>query len=571
LPPGAEQRQNVGMPGPVPPSTGELLEAARGAERGGRLAEAERLYRAVLKAEPAHGEAHAALGFLALRGGRPDLSRSFSAKARQLAPGLCASYAGKAEGLARERRWREAAEAWQRALALEPRDPAALIGMAESLAQLGHPGAVEAAEDAAAAAPRELGLQLRAAAVLTEAGLLDRAAEIAECARGLGPKDFRPPLRLGQIRRDQGRVEEAAALYREAVALNPDAPEAWLHLSEVERFRAGAPEIELMERLLSKLGEGTPGSAPLLFALGKAYDEIGEFDRAFARLDRANRLMAARLPYDPDKDEAWAERIVRSFDAGLLAEKGGEGDPSPLPLFILGMPRSGSTLAEQILAAHSQVHGAGEIVEVGRMLEDLAQLKPGAADYLAACKTLSGDELRRLGGASVARLKALAPDKARVTNKTPGNIFHIGFLHLALPQARFVETRRDAVETCFACWRMPFRGGLAFSYDLRHVARYYRLHLRLMAHWRALLPERIFTLQYEGLIAEPEPVAREMVAFAGMDWEPGCLEFHRSERPVLTSSGVQVRRPLATAPSRRWRNYERHLGPLLEELGELAG
>ncbi len=558
------------MPKPVPPTAPELFRSGQAAERTGRLDEAERLYRAVLAAEPNHAETHAALGFLALRAGRFDLSRSFLAKARQLAPDLFARQCRAAEGMARERRWSEAADAWQRALALQPGQPAALIGLAEALAQLGVGEAARAAGDAAASAPGDVQIQLRAAAVLTESGKLDRAAELAGHARALAPAEPGPVLRLGHIRRDQGRPDEAAALYRAALALDPDLPEAWLHLGEIERFGPGAPEIDRMEALIGRLGESDSAAIPLLFALGKAYDEIGEFDRAFARLDRANRLMAARLRYDPAKEEAWAERIVGGFEAALLRQKGGQGEPSPLPMLILGMPRSGSTLAEQILASHPEVHGAGEIAEVGRMLEDLARGRPGAPDYVAACRAASAEELQRIGTASVARLEALAPGKARVTNKTPGNIFHIGFMHLALPQARFIETRRDAVETCFACWRMLFRSGVAFSYDLAHLGRYYRVHDRLMGHWHELLPERVFTLSYEGLVADQEGVSRRLVDFAGLARDPACLEFHRTDRPVLTASGVQVRQPLAKTPTQRWRNYERHLGPLIEALGELA-
>ena len=562
--------ENGGMPGPVPPKTGEAFDAGQAAERAGRLTEAERLYRAVLAADPGHAEAHAALGMLALRGRRPDLARTFLAKARSLDPQIARRQVLRAEGLARDRRWAEAAEAWQRASALGANKPVALIGLAEALARLGFQSAAEAAEEAAAAAPQDAGMLLRAAAVLTEAGRLDRAAEFAGSARALAPGSAAPLLRLGQIRRDQGRPQEAEALYREALAADPEAAEVWLHLSEVASFRRGAPEVDRMEALLGRIGEGAAGAAPLFFALGKAYDELGDYERAFARLDRANRLMAALMRYDPARDEAWAERIVRGFDAALLREKRGQGEPSQLPLFILGMPRSGSTLAEQILASHPQVHGAGEIAEAGRMLEDLAGLRPDAADYVAACRAASATELRRIGAASLARLAALGRGKARVTNKTPGNVFHVGLLHLALPQARIVETRRDPVETCFACWRMPFRGGVAFSYDLVHTARYYRVYDRLMTHWRALIADRIFTLSYEALIADQEAVSRELVGFAGLDWDAACLDFHRSDRPVLTSSGVQVRRPLSTAPHRRWRNYERHLGPLIDALGPLA-
>jgi tetratricopeptide (TPR) repeat protein len=554
----------------MPPTPADLFRAAEHAERSGKLGEAERLYRAVLTAAPGHAEAHAALGLLAFRGRRPDLARQYLAKACALDPALPTRTARRAEELAQARRWPEAAEAWRRAVALQPRSAEALIGLAEALAQLGHEDAAAAAEDALASGPGDLRMLLRAAAVLTEAGRLDRAGEFAERAQAVAPAHPGPALRLGHVRRDQGRIAEAAALFRHALSLDPASAEAWLHLSEIERFRPGAGEIDRMEALLERLGEDGPATAPLLFALGKAYDDIGDYDRAFARLDRANRILAARLRYDPAKDEAWAERILRGFDAALLRAKEGQGDASPLPLFILGMPRSGSTLAEQILSSHPQVHGAGEIAEVGRMVEALASLRPASADYVDACRAATGEELRRIGAESIARLAARAPGKARVTNKTPGNVFHIGFLHLALSGAGFIETRRDPVETCFACWRMPFRGGLAFTYDLAHVARYWRLHDRLMRHWRALLPDKVFVLSYEALIDDPGGVSRRLVEFVGLPWDAACLEFHASDRPVLTSSGVQVRRPLSARPHRRWRNYERHLGPLLDALGPLA-
>ena len=531
---------------------------------GRRLAEAEQLYRGVLTLDQAYAEAHAALGFLALKAGRADLSRSFLAKARALQPGLGARQVHKAESLARERRWGEAADAWQRALSLQPGDPAALIGLAEALSALGREDAARAAEDAARLSATDIRLQLRAAAVLAESGVLDKAASIAERAQVLAPREPATGLRLGQIRRDQGRLTEAAALFRGALTLDPGLAEAWLYLSELERFEP--TDIDCMEGLLSRVGDGA-AAVPLLFALGKAYDDHGEYDRAFARLGRGNRLMAARMGYDPVKDEAWADRILAGFDAKLFTDRAGQGDPSPLPIFILGMPRSGSTLAEQILASHPAMHGAGEIADVGRMLEDLARLHAGAADYVAACRTAPPAALKRVGAASVTRLQALAPGKERVTNKTPGNVFHIGFVHLVLPEARFLETRRDPVETCFACWRMLFRNGVAFSYDLAHLGRYYKLHDRLMRHWRELLPERVFTLSYEDLIADQENVSRRLIAFSGLDWNPACLDFHRTERPVLTASGAQVRQPLAKTPSQRWRNYERHLGPLFDALG----
>ena len=539
------------------------------AEERQDYAAAEQFYRQAIAADPSDAESYAALGFLALRARRHPVYRELSLTANKINPRLVLRYVQRAEAAKAQRRMVDAAEAWQRALALQPDNAGLLIEVAEALLDLGRNGAAEAAQDAAARVPNNSKIQLRSAAVLAESGRLDLASSAADRALALEPANFEVPLRLGQIRRAQGKIEDAIRLFRRALELNPESGEAWLQLSDLERFRPGSQDIDRLQKLIDRLGDSRQ-TTPVLFALAKAYDDVGEFDRAFQYLERGNRMIASQVSYDPATDEKWAERIRRNLDRKLVREKSRFGIPSDLPVFIIGMPRSGSTLVEQISAAHPKIHGAGEIAEVGQMLNDLKSLCPESTDYIDACRTLKPAAQHKIGTAAVVRLSGLCDTATRITNKTLGNFFHVGFLSFVLPQARFIETVRDPIETCFACWRLPFRGKLAFTYDLSHLARYYKVYRQLMAHWNAVVPDRIFVCSYENLVAQQESVTRQLLSFLGLDWDRACLEFYRDDRPVLTATAAQVRRPLTPTPSQRWRNYERHLGPLLDALGPLV-
>jgi hypothetical protein len=242
-------------------------------------------------------------------------------------------------------------------------------------------------------------------------------------------------------------------------------------------------------------------------------------------------------------------RTEREFSAEMMARHRGEGDPSEIPIFILGMPRSGSTLIEQILASHPGVQGGDERPDFPELLEAL------------------GGDFAALGAAYVERCRALAPGAARLTDKLPGNFRHAGAIHLALPKARIIHSRRAAADTCLSCFTKLFRGEQAYTYDLGELGRYYRAYARLMAHWRAVLPASVFLeVDYEELVGDPETQTRRLLAHCGLEWDSACLAFHQTRRAVRTASAAQVRQPLHRGAIGRWRRYETLLAPLLAEL-----
>jgi len=277
-----------------------------------------------------------------------------------------------------------------------------------------------------------------------------------------------------------------------------------------------------------------------------------DFDRAFKHLLAGNAAHRLRVAYDEAATLGRFERIEASYTAALLRDRAGRGAASPVPVFIIGMPRSGTSLVEQILASHPAVHGAGEIEDFERAAGPALMPEAGAAADLAS-----------IGESYLARLPRVAA--ARITNKLPWNFLHAGLIHLALPQARLIHIRRDPVDTCLSCFSHLFAANLPYSYDLGELGRYWRGYDRLMAHWRRVLPATaLLEIDYEELIGDLDAVARRMLAHCGVDWDARCLDFHRTERPVRTASMTQVRRPIYRNTRRRPDNAL--LAPLLTAL-----
>ncbi|MGH6933161.1 MAG: sulfotransferase, partial [Dongiaceae bacterium] len=373
---------------------------------------------------------------------------------------------------------------------------------------------------------------------------------------------------LGGALSQLGRGEEAAFAYRAAIGLKPDLAEAYSNIGLISTWREGDPAA----KALLALGERA-GSLPvasrihLNYALGKYYDDTGDAGQAFAHWQEGARLKRGALHYDAAQNERAVAAIAAGFPPGEWATSRDHGDPSELPIFILGMPRSGTTLVEQILASHPRVHGAGEIGLLRTVLEGL-QIRP---DPLLSDTIRSGpfaDELRRRGADYVARLKALDPEARRITDKRPNNFTLVGAIHLVLPRAAIVFCRRDLRDVCLSCYQTLFMYGHAWSYDLTELGRHAAAFARLMEHWRQVLPGRILELDYEALVAEPEAQARRLVAHCGLDWDERCSDFHRTKRAVRTASIGQVRQPIHRRSVGRWRRFERDLAPLFEALGD---
>ncbi len=500
---------------------------------------------------------------------------------------------------------REALALYDRVLETRPNDPRALNLSGVASVQLGQLGrgvaffeaALEAKPDYAEAhnnlgnARKEAGeleaaaaaygraLELRPdygeahynlGAVHERLGRLSKAAEAYRRAIALMPDDADSPHNLGNVLTDLGELEAAEAAYRRALEIDPERAESYRHLIDLKTYAAPDGDLRAMEALLTAPALDQAQVMELCFALGKVYDDLGEVEHAFAAFERGNRIRRATLEYDIAEREARAERVIGVFDRELLARARGRGARSEAPIFIVGMPRSGTTLVEHILASHSAVWGGGERRELSRVERELGRLSSSGRDYPEVALDLGADDLARLGEGYLEALKQHASGAPRVTDKTTANFWRLGLIHLMLPEARIVHCRREAADTCLSCYMKLFTEGQNFTYELTELGRYYRLYERLMEHWQTLLPEQIMELRYEDLVADQEAETGRLLDFLGLAWEDACLAFHRTRRVVRTASGVQVRQPIHDRAVGRWRRYRHHLGPLFEALGPAA-
>jgi tetratricopeptide (TPR) repeat protein len=359
-----------------------------------------------------------------------------------------------------------------------------------------------------------------------------------------------------------GRIKEALPLLEKAVELAPHRGKFVGSLVESKRFVDGDPHLGLIETLARDIGSlSEEDQIYLHFALGKVYADLGQHERSFSHLIEGNRLKRKQIVYDEAAELARLERTRALFTAEVMRKARGCGDPSRVPVFIVGMPRSGTTLVEQILAAHPMVYGAGE-------LSDFEAVLAGLRGSIAARSGLGREELHQIGIRYLQRLRATAPSAERIIDKRLENFRYVGLIHLALPNARIVHVRRDPLDTCISCFSILFMHNYQpFSYDLAELGRYYRANAALMEHWREVLPsEQMLEVQYEELVVNFEPLARRIVAYCGLEWDAACLEFHKTKRPVWTASVIQVRQPIYRSSIGRWKVYEDMLRPLSEAL-----
>jgi tetratricopeptide (TPR) repeat protein len=455
---------------------------------------------------------------------------------------------------------RAAMEHCRRAIDLDPRLPEAHLHLGNALLAINEMHAAEAAYRAGlGVAAQDARLHTAHAMALRALGRIEDAAASTRRALETQPDAADAVTLLGSLAIDRGRFEEAEALLRKALAMSPDLPEALIGLSAVRRMSAAdAPWRDAAERALAR-GPAVAHAIGLHHALGKFCDDVGDSEAAFEHHRRGHALARrSRPPYDRAATTARVTRTLAAFDRGSLEELRPAGIASERPVFLFGMPRSGTTLAEQILASHPQVHGAGELL-----------FWQFAADAELAAQP--GQRAATIGALGREYLALLAPLPAatRVIDKLPSNFKNLGLIHAALPGARFIHLERQPLDTCLSIYFQGFTAAHAYASDLGDLAHYYLEYRRLMAHWRATLPADILLeVPYEALVDDPEHWGRRMLAHIGLPWDPRCLEYYRTERPVLTASSWQVRQPIDRRSIGRWRRYQRQLEPLREALGD---
>ena len=535
----------------------------------GRPDEAFACYRAALAADPGHAGTLTALGTALSRSGRGAEAIACLTRAVAAAPDDADVNFMLANVLQAQGRFREATAHYGKVLRLAPRHAAALSNFGTVLQKLGRlDDAIALYRHALAVDPGFTDASYNLGTAHLAAGRNEDAIVHSEHALRADPSRALAHNNIGIALQALGRSEEAAAAYRRSIALAPRQATTHLNFAYLRRFTPGDPRLADLERLAADPGGlDVENRIAVHFALGKAYDDLADPARAFAHLRNGNALKRAETAYDEAAELGLLQRTRAVFTPGLMRDKRGAGDPSQVPVFVVGMPRSGTTLLEHILASHSAVHGAGEIETFHAALAktgDKAGNDPGFPDMVPAT---TAEALRELGAGYVAAIRTLAPQAGRIVNKLPLNFRYPGLIHLALPGARIVHIRRDPLDTCFSCFSLLFSGSQPFTYDLGELGRYYRGYAALMAHWRAVLPEGVMIeVRYEDLVADLAGETRRVLAHCGLAFEDACLAFHESGRPVQTASAVQVRKPVYRTAVGRWRPYRNFLAPLISAL-----
>jgi tetratricopeptide (TPR) repeat protein len=462
----------------------------------------------------------------------------------------------------------------QRALQIRPEYTEAYIGLARvyldnenfSVAEQYARRAIELASEKA-----EILSQL--GGICTEIALSSEAENLYRRALGIDPQCNDALVGLGHLSMENGDMASAEKLFQQALANDADHLPARFHLAQARKAKAGDQNLAALEAAYEVAARNTehPLSAKnamvLYFGLGKSYDDSGQYDKAFPHFLEGCRLKRATFDYDANSTTRHFDEIMRAFDQTTLARLQGSGDTSRVPIFILGMPRSGTTLTEQIIASHPDVHGAGELPD----LLHIAHRQLAGATFPKNMQALDQAQLTAWGADYVAGLQKRSPSAKHITDKMPANYYAVGLIHLMLPNVKIIHVNRNPVDTCLSCFTRLFNRKQRHTYDLAELGRYYVDYARLIAHWRKVLPAGAFLdVQYEDIVADQEAQARRMLDYCGLEWNDACLDFYKHKRSVRTASVVQVRQPIYNSSVERWRPYEKFLAPLLDGLGDLA-
>lgn len=466
-----------------------------------------------------------------------------------------------AELAARIGRLRDAENLLRRAVELAPGWTAPKANLALVLGRTGRPAeAMELLDDIFTSEPDELGHWNLRAATLGRLGDFDEAIAMYEAVLRRAPNQPKVWMSYAHMLKTVGRLEDGIAAYRKAIELRPTLGEAWWSLANLKTIRFTDEDVADMRRALETPGVSDDDRFHLDFALGKAMHDAGQVDAAFEHYARGNALRLTLNPYVPGDVSKLVDKSVAAFTSEAFAERT-DGCESPEPIFIVGMTRAGSTLIEQILSSHSLVEGTSE-------LQDIPILARRGGNYPQSALDLTEEQRRSLGEEYLRRTAVQRrTDKPFFIDKLPNNWMWVPLIHLILPNAKIIDARRHPLGCCFSNFRQHFAHGQTWSYDLEHLGHYYADYVRLMAHVDSVLPARVHRVTYERMVDDTEAEVRRLLDYCGLEFEPACLEFYKTERAVRTPSSEQVRQPIYRDATEEWRPYEKHLGPLKQALG----
>jgi len=513
----------------------ELVEAVK-LLREGKLGKAERIVRELLKEYPTDVSAIRVLADVGIKVGQLKDARNLLERCLELAPDFHAARHSYALVLIRLHKPEAALLEAERLLSQEPNNPNFLTLKASILVRIGDH---------------------------------DEAIRIYEKVLKNYPNQARAQMSYGHTLKTVGRLEDSIEAYRKCIRLSPEVGEAYWSLANLKTFRFSDDDMENMRQQVTAEGGDADDQAHLAFALGKALEDRREYDESFKFYRRGNSIRRIEHRHNPKINVLDSVRQVRTLDKAFFEQRKGWGCQSSEPIFIVGLPRAGSTLLEQILASHSQVEGTTElqdIIAISRRLGDRSRQNP-AGKYPEILRQMTADQFCELGENYLETTRIQRSNYPFFIDKMPNNFRHIGLIHLILPNSKIIDARRHPMGGCFSGYKQLFANGQTFTYGLEDIGKYYRDYVRLMDHWDNVLPGRVHRVQYEEMVSDTETQIRALLDYCELEFEEQCLSFYETERAVRTPSSEQVRQPIYKEGLEQWRHYESHLGSLKEALG----
>ena len=481
--------------------------------------------------DPGNADAHNNLGnALWSLGKNPEAVAAYK-RALELNPNLADSYRSLGFVLLELEELSEAIDCFNRALKINPADKDAYEGLGRAQ---------------------------------SEQGNLDHAVSAYHKAIAIDPANAEYYRKLGKAFSDHGEIEEAVSALRKALEINPGYAEVYLALSKNRKFTEYDDDIRAMESLFSKKGIPDENNIQLAFALGKAYEDLGNFDKSMEFVIKAAGLKRNSYDYSIFESQEQFDRIKEVFSRDFFSNHRDSGDPDRTPVFILGMPRSGTSLVEQILASHPDVYGAGELKDLGKVLASIrtSDQEKQTAIIPQGLLELDTSAFAELGKQYIARIRGYSTNAKFITDKMPNNFLRIGFIRTILPNARVIHCTRDPMDNCLSIFKTHLKHSHGYANNMSELGQYYRMYLELMDYWRATLPGVVYDQSYEELVGSQEEQVSKLLQYCGLDWNDACLDFHKTRRKVQTASNAQVRRPIYSDSVQLWTRYEKQLEPL---------
>jgi len=531
----------------------------------GRFKEAFNEYRKALKLAPNHPTLLNNIGNLFQLQGENEKALGWLDKAISQDPDNAVAHNNLGNALWSLGKDVEAVAAYKRAIELNPNLADAYRNLGGILIELEDlDEAINCFDQALRINPADKNTYLGLGRAQNKQGNLDHAVNAYRKAIAIDPVNAEYYRELGMAFSDHGEIENAVSAHRKALEINPEYAKAYQSLTKNKKFTEYDDDMKAMESLLSTKGTSDEDSIRLAFGLGKAYEDLGNFDKSMEFVIKATGLKRNSYDYSISESEEEFDRIKEVFSPDFFSNHRDSGDPDRTPVFILGMPRSGTSLVEQILASHPDVYGAGELKDLGKVLASIR-----TSDKAKQCEIIPQELLELdaracadLGKQYIARIRKHSTNAKFITDKMPHNFLRIGFIRTILPNARIIHCTRDPMDNCLSIFKIHLLSGHGYANNMSELGQYYRMYLEFMDYWRATLPGFIYDQSYEDLVGSQQEQVRSLLQHCGLDWDDACLDFHKTRRKIKTASNAQVRRPIYNDSVQLWKRYEKQLEPL---------